>query len=614
MVYAFDEYEIDTRRLELRRAAEACHVEPQVFDVLCYLVRHRDRLVSRRELLERVWGHAFVTETTLNSRLMSARRAIGDSGRAQRLIRTIHGRGYRFVGEVEERYPEPVTPGGAAAAAVPPASSAPRLPGREGPLHELQRLLDATLHGARRIAFVSGETGIGKTTLIESFLAGASAHGGIGTALGQCLDQRGAGEPFLPVLEALGRLCRAPGGGALAALLDRRAPTWLAQMPGLVEPEEAASLQERIRGATRERMLRELVDALEAWTAEQPLVLVIEDLHWSDPSTLQLIDCLARRREPARLLLVGTFRPAEVRTGGHPLQTLVQELRVRDRCTELVLSPLSGATVAEYLEQRFPGFAPPAELHRLLHARTEGNPLFVRCLVDAWVARGAFAPCEGGWELRGALSDLAEDVPETLRRLIQQQVETLDPEDQAVLEAGSVEGLRFSAAAAAAGLDRPVARVEERCDYLARHGRFLRSCGVEEWPDGTVSGRYAFVHHLHRDVVYERVSGGRRAGLHRGIGERLETAYGARAGARTAELALHFAEGRDGVRAVDYRVRAAEQALERSAHREAVDHLARALGLLRGHPDVPDAVRREITVLRMLGPALVAVPAEEALP
>ena len=102
MVYAFSEYELDTRLMELRRAGEPWPVEPQVFDVLRLLVVHRDRVVTRRELLHQVWGHTFVTDATISSRVMAARRAIGDDGAAQAAIRTVRGRGYRFVAQVRE--------------------------------------------------------------------------------------------------------------------------------------------------------------------------------------------------------------------------------------------------------------------------------------------------------------------------------------------------------------------------------------------------------------------------------------------------------------------------------------------------------------------------------
>src|SRR5438128_9524925 len=102
-MYAFDDFEIDTARFELRRGGELCHVEPQVFDVLRYLIEHRDRVVAKEELLDNVWGDRFVSESALTSRIKAARQAVGDSGRAQRIISTAHGRGYRFVAPVETR-------------------------------------------------------------------------------------------------------------------------------------------------------------------------------------------------------------------------------------------------------------------------------------------------------------------------------------------------------------------------------------------------------------------------------------------------------------------------------------------------------------------------------
>ena len=115
--------------------------------------------------------------------------------------------------------------------------------------------------------------------------------------------------------------------------------------------------------------------------------------------------------------------------------------------------------------------------------------------------------------------------------------------------------------------------VEEQCASLARHGQFLEADGVEEWPDGTVTGRYAFLHALHQHVVYQRVPVGRSIQLHGRIGARLEAGYGERAGERAAELALHFAAGRDHARAVPYLQQAAASALRRWAYAEALGHL-----------------------------------------
>src|SRR4029450_5851646 len=118
MIYVFGDYELDTRLYELRRAGQPCKLEPQVFDVLAHLIEHRDRVVTKHELLHNLWPNQFISEVTLNHRLMEARKAIGDSGRAQRCIKTVHGRGYRFIAGVQERASSPPDPANVSVAAT----------------------------------------------------------------------------------------------------------------------------------------------------------------------------------------------------------------------------------------------------------------------------------------------------------------------------------------------------------------------------------------------------------------------------------------------------------------------------------------------------------------
>src|SRR5262249_15382106 len=157
--------------------------------------------------------------------------------------------------------------------------------------------------------------------------------------------------------------------------------------------DEVKALQWKVQGASRERMLRELAEALEVITAEHPLVLWLEDLHWSDVSTLALLASLARRKEAARLLLIGTYRPVEMLHAEHPLNSVTQELYAHNLCVELSLPLLTEAAITGYLDTRFPRSALPVRLARLLYQRTEGNPLFLTSLIDDWVARGTL--CEG---------------------------------------------------------------------------------------------------------------------------------------------------------------------------------------------------------------------------
>jgi predicted ATPase len=308
----------------------------------------------------------------------------------------------------------------------------------------------------RQVVFVTGEAGLGKTTLIEAFLEGIGGEGALWIARGQCIEQYGAGEAYLPVLEAVGRLCRDPEGPEVLPLLARQAPTWVVQMPWLVDDTTLQTLQHRVVGATRERMLREMAEALDVVTTLRPLVLVLEDLHWSDASTLDLIALLACRPESARLLVLGTYRPAEAMTPGHSPHAIKQELQVHRQCEELLLPFLSEAALAEYFAARFPGTALPAGLRRFVYRRTDGNPLFMVNVIDDWLAQGILVAEDGRWMLRQELVERGVGVPDNLRQIIQKQLDRLSPQEQHVLTVGSVAGVEFSAAAVAAGLGQEV--------------------------------------------------------------------------------------------------------------------------------------------------------------
>ena len=618
MIYAFEDYELDVPRYELRYAGKLVKLEPQVFNILAYLIQHRDRVVTKDEIRERLWPGRFVSEATITSRLTAARRAIGDRGRTQRLIQTLHGRGYRFIASVQERIPEErftrepepsevpaVTLTTAPLPAMLTTARALQAVGREAELAQLHRWLQRALRGTRQLVFVTGEAGLGKTTLLEVFLQEVSSSGTLQVAHGQCIEHFGPGEPYLPVLEALGGLCKAPGRQELIALLAKQAPTWVVQMPWLIPGAELEVLQRRVMGATQERMLREMAEALAMVAAEQPLILVLEDLHWSDYATLDLISWLARQQEPARLLVLGTYRPADVSMKGHPLQAVVQELKVHRRAAEMALTSLTEAAVAEYLKARFRGSILPGGLAPLIHQRTEGNPLFMINVVDSWEAEGWLEEDAGTRCPPMGLEQLAQGVPESLRQMLIQQLDRLSLEEQRILEAASVAGVEFSAAAVAAGIETGVVEAESRCEGLARRQQWLRSIGVDEWPDGTVAGRYVFIHALYHNVVYEGITAARRLHLHRRIGAREEEAFGLQARNIAAELAVHFEHGRDYRRAVQYLRNAAETAGQRYAHREAIEYLRRALELLKATPDTAQVIRQELELQLALGPSLM---------
>ena len=470
---SFGPFQIDPESEQLRQEGRAIRLRPKSFAVLRYLAEHPRRLITKDELLEAVWPGIVVSESVLTVCLSELRKVLGDQAHSPRYIETVPRRGYRFVGTIGPPAPS--------ASAAPPAEHPlpPREPvvGREMELARLHGWWEEAQRGERWVALVTGEPGIGKTTLVDVFVAEAAARGEVWTGRGQCIEHYGVGEPYLSVLDALARLCRGPEGERVKAILHQYAPTWLAQMPWFLSADEQTALGRSVLGSTRERMLRELAEAVEALSRERPLLLVLEDLHWADGATVDLLAWLARRREPARLLLIGTFRAADLFLGGHPLGAVKGELARQRSCVELVMPSLTVENVIQYLSARLSHEAtqgaPLRELASAIHERTDGHPLFMVMLVDHLVQRGWRAAVDGPWPAQVAMAEVERGLPDSLRQMIEQQLQALPEDDQRVLEAASVAGIESSAATVAAGLATGVAAAEGRCAALARQERFL---------------------------------------------------------------------------------------------------------------------------------------------
>jgi DNA-binding winged helix-turn-helix (wHTH) protein/predicted ATPase len=426
-------------------------VDPKAFAVLWYLVEYPGRVVTKDDLFEAVWPGTVVSEGALTVCMSELRKALGDTAQASQFIETVHRLGYRFIGPIAlDDVSETTT------SAIPPpppiSSPPPLLVGRATALMQLHAWLQQARCGTRQVVFVTGEPGIGKTALVNTFLTQAAAATSLRLTQGQCIDHYGAGEAYLPVLDALGRLCRTPGGERVVEILWQQAPIWVTQMPALLSAAEDEALPRRVVGATRERMLREFGEAVEVLTYDSPLVPVLEDLHWSDYATLDLLSWLAQRREPAQLLLVGTYCPVEVIVRGHPLRELAQTLILRGQGTVLPLEWLTQEEVAQYLTTRFGSSPRIVDLARAVSRQTSGNPLFMVTVVETLVQQGAVRQVAGQWEVPEEGIAAALGVPEGLRLMIEQQLMALSDEDQGLLEAASVVGMECSAAAVAAGV------------------------------------------------------------------------------------------------------------------------------------------------------------------
>ncbi len=596
--FAFGPFRFDARSGQLWRSGSEVKLTPRAASVLQALSERAPQVVIKQELLDRVWGGMAVGDDALTSCVQELRGALGDDARRPHIIETRHRRGYRLMMPVEAIVDRSASP--------PPAVALEslRLVGRAAELGELARSFDEARTGRRQVIFVTGEPGIGKSTLADAFLAQLQDSYAVKIAFGQCLDHHGAGESYLPLIEALTRLAGGSDGRPVKEILAIHAPSWLAQMPSLWSASERRALEARGR-PTRERMMRELTQAIEAIASETPLVLRLEDIHWSDASTLDWIGHVARRPEAARLLLLATFRPADAAILKAGLGRLVTELALHGSCREITLDPLRLQAFESYLEMRLGGGSGAAQLRRmatLLLERTGGNPLFMTSIVHQLAQRPAAVP---------ALAAIGS-IPHDIRRFIDRQIDELADSDREVLTAASVIGREFATAAVAAALDREVEEIEAVCARLARQGTFIgKSVSTVPavpvaWPDGTRTESYTFRHDLYRELLYERLPSTRRALCHARVGRRLEAAWRGTLDSVAAEVAEHFERADEPARAIPYHHRAAAKALRRSANAEAIGHLQRALAAV---PTIADEVQRtktEVDLLVTLGAAFMA--------
>jgi len=649
----FGHFHLDETNAQLRRAGQAVDLQPKAMAVLCELARRPGQLVTKGQLLDAVWGHAHVSESVLKTIVSHLRAALDDDARAPRCIETVSRRGYRFVAAVERG----VAAGAATAAAsgpqlaaLAPAFTAPvaapvtttpiappsapltsplpapavALVGRDAELARLQVALAAARAHRRRVMFVAGEAGIGKTTLVDAFAAAAAAQG-VTVARGQCVEHYGAVEPYMPVLEAVDILARAEP--RWLTLLRQVAPSWLVQMPWHLGADERRELQREVAGMTQERMLREMGELLDRGSQPAPLLLVLEDLHWSDHATVQLVGYLARRRTAAALLIVGSLRPADVIAESHPLSGARRELRVQGLSEEIDLEAFSEADLGVVLEQRFqqqleqqarigPPAAVPEEFVRALHRHTGGLPLFVVDLIEEMMGAlpmpvpvdGHAAPPGEGWRF----PDVASlHVPSRIAEVLEMRLARLPDEVQHTLAVASVAGAEFAHLPLAAAMQVDADGLQRLLDQEAARGVWLRAMGAAVLPDGQVSARYAFRHGLYQHVAYRRLGAAQRIRWHRALGQALLALHGERAAEEAGELALHFERGELPLAAMRQYALVARRAIGRSAAQEALQAVRQGLALAPkarqaapGDSDAGAALEAELDLRVLEGVAL----------
>ncbi|HEY8757800.1 MAG TPA: AAA family ATPase [Candidatus Limnocylindria bacterium] len=467
----------------------------------------------------------------------------------------------------------------AAFAAASPSSQqvlSPVVIGRDRELDTLEEQLVAAIAGRGRAVLVSGEAGLGKSALLRRFVERARARG-TRVLIGECTEIE-ARRPFGPFIDAF-----------LSA--DLPLPPELAQGgPGALPVAEVERYRVHLAFAER------LADA----ARDQPIVAIIEDLHWADEATNELVPYLARKLRDARVLLLLTYRSDELHRL-HPLNHVLAELGRGRLADDVRLKRLTLEEVGEVIKAALAlAGSPTAEFRQTLFEHTEGNPFFVEEVLRALVEQGELEYRDGAWHRTKAVAELT--IPASVRDAVQQRLLGLEPRARKAMHIAAVIGQHFDfeVLIAVSGLDETA--------LLETIKAAIDAQLVREETDAEGNETYAFRHALSREAVLAELLQRERRQLHRAVGEAIERLAGSAPGVRAEELAYHFDEARESARANRYHGLAAERSLRMAAPLGAIRHLERAIEL------APDDDPTLVTLLlRLADIALTVADTQRAL-
>jgi serine/threonine protein kinase/tetratricopeptide (TPR) repeat protein len=478
--------------------------------------------------------------------------------------------------------------------------------GRETQRAQLRRVYAGVRERRGLIVAVTGEPGIGKTSLIEDFLNEvASSRTSATIARGRCSERLAGAEAYLPVLEALDSLLHRRDGPSVDDTMKTFAPTWYLEVAKRTfEEVSLAQLRERTPLGSQERMKRELSVLLEELSRVQPLVLFIDDLQWADVSTIDMLNYLAVRLSDMRVLVLASYRPSDMALSQHPFLGVRRDLHARGLFEEIPLPFLEVDDIERYLALQFPSHHFSPGFASMIHARTEGSPLFMADLVRYLRNTGGIVEDTGRWVLANALADVPRGLPESVRSMIERKIEQVDEHDRRLLLTASVQGHQFDSMIVAEAADIDPVEVEERLERLERVHAFVKRGDEQEFPDHTLTLTYQFVHVLYQNMLYASLQPTRRKALSGRVAESLLRHYGDLSSTIAGQLAVLLEGARDFAASAEHFVAAARHSVGLCAFREAVSLSDRGLGALRSLPDGPSRKQHELRLVMTKGRAL----------
>ena len=526
------------------------------------------------------------------------------SGRGDSLLIDLPRGGYvpRFLWQGPETQEE----GASSPVPLPPASRPARVSvGREQELRQLQAAFDSVLAGSGCMVAVSGEAGIGKTTVVEDFLDGIAARSGaVWIGRGRCSERGSEADAFVPILESLDSLCRGDTGEQIDKLIRSIAPVWCS----MLAPEE----YQRAAGGTKEgisnsndRMRREFVRFIEEVSRSRPMVLFLDDLHWADTSTCDLLTYTGSRIRNLRVLIVVAIRPAAVMQSKHPFLPLKLDLERRGLCKQLDISLLTLKDVERYLSLQFPSNSFPPEFAQMVYRRTEGNPLYMTDLLRFLRDGQILEQQNGAWCLMRSLNDIGKLIPAGVQSMIRVKIEELSEAQRQVLLCGAVQGIEFDTAVMAQVLSLDPVDVEELVQQLETAHSFITSVGEYDFATRALSMRYRFAHVFYQNVLYASLAPTRRAAWSLAIARSLVNLTGEASRAIALDLAMLFEAGRDFGMAAQYFLHGARNSASVFAYPEAAILCDRGLAALSTLPMSRDRDFRELQFSLVQGLSLM---------
>ncbi len=445
--------------------------------------------------------------------------------------------------------------------------------GRKNEMDALGSALEDVLAGHSRIAMLAGEPGIGKTRTAQE-LSTHALQRNAQVLWGRCYEGKGA-PPYWPWLQVIrsaiqdkdaARLQAEMGHGAAA--IAGVVPEICDHLPNIAPPPMLDPEQARFR------LFDSITTFLKNISKHQPLVLILDDLHWADHPSLRLLEFIAAEVGDAPMMVVGTYRDVEI-SRKHPLSQTLAELTRQGHLQRFTLRGLNAVDVGTFIERMIAGAVMPKALAGAVHEQTEGNPLFVTEVVRLLAQEGALdSDCIAGVEGRHLR------IPEGVREVIGKRLDRLSDECNRALTIAALIGRQFQL--------QQLARLMS--DVTTHHllevlEEALATRVIEALPRGT--GHYQFSHALIGETLAEEVPTSRRVRQHAQIGDALEALYGSQAETHAAQLAHHFSEASSLIghtKLVHYASLAGERALATYAYEEALKHFEQALTAKEGAP------------------------------